>query len=106
MPARLAASSPRRPEHIYLDATGFGTGCCCLQATIQAASLPEARKSYDTMLPLTPILLALGAAAPSFKGYLADVDCRWRVLIGAADDRTEEERGLKVRISSTFWTSR
>lgn len=54
---------------------------------------------YDAMVPLTPILLALAAAAPVFKGFLADVDNRWGVLMGAADDRTEEERGLKVRSS-------
>ena len=27
---------------------------------------------------------------------LSDIDCRWQVISGSADDRTEEERGLKV----------
>ena len=40
--------------------------------------------------------LALTAASPAFRGYLADVDARWNVIAGAVDDRTEEERGLKV----------
>lgn len=31
-----------------------------------------------------------------YRGYLADVDCRWNVIAGSVDDRTEEERGLKV----------
>lgn len=35
------------------------------------------------------------AAAPVFRGYLADVDCRWNVIAGSVDDRTPEERGLK-----------
>ncbi|GAA6052110.1 hypothetical protein JCM3770_006636, partial [Rhodotorula araucariae] len=39
--------------------------------------------------------LALSAAAPIFRGWLADVDCRWDVIAGSVDDRTEEERGLK-----------
>lgn len=28
-----------------------------------------------------------------FRGYLADVDCRWDVIAGSVDDRTLEERG-------------
>ncbi|KAF8467240.1 glutamate-cysteine ligase-domain-containing protein [Kalaharituber pfeilii] len=81
--------------HIYMDAMGFGMGCCCLQITFQAKNLEEARTLYDQLAPLGPIMLALTAAAPIFKGFLADVDVRWNVISGAVDDRTEEERGLK-----------
>lgn len=42
--------------------------------------------------------LALTAASPLWRGYIADVDCRWNVIAGSVDDRTEEERGLKVRV--------
>ncbi|KAG6866759.1 hypothetical protein C0991_011418 [Blastosporella zonata] len=52
------------PDHIYLDAMGFGMG-------------------------------SLTAASPIYRGLLADVDCRWNVIAGSVDDRTEEERGLK-----------
>ena len=31
-----------------------------------------------------------------FRGYLADIDCRWPVISGSVDDRTDEERGKKV----------
>lgn len=41
--------------------------------------------------------LALTAASPLWRGYIADVDCRWNVIAGSVDDRTEEERGIKVR---------
>jgi len=44
--------------------------------------------------------LALTAASPVWRGYLADVDCRWNVIAGSVDDRTEEERGLKVDFDS------
>ena len=84
------------PDHIYLDAMAFGMGCCCLQITFQAVNVVEARKIYDQMAPLGPIMLALTAAAPIYRGYLSDVDCRWNVIAGSVDDRTEEERGLKV----------
>lgn len=43
--------------------------------------------------------LALTAASPLWRGYIADVDCRWNVIAGSVDDRTEEERGLKVNIN-------
>jgi len=81
-----------------MDAMGFGMGCCCLQITFQACSVGEARRMYDAFVPVGPIMLALSAAAPIFRGWLADVDCRWDVIAGSVDDRTEEERGLKVRV--------
>ncbi|KAK9471557.1 glutamate-cysteine ligase-domain-containing protein [Dipodascopsis tothii] len=82
-------------DHIYMDSMGFGMGCCCLQITFQAAGIDEARRLYDQLTPLSPIFLALTAASPAFRGYLADVDCRWDVIAGSVDDRTAEERGLK-----------
>lgn len=86
--------------HIYMDAMGFGMGCCCLQITFQAKNIVEARTLYDQLCPLGPIMMALTANTPIFKGFLADVDARWNVISGAVDDRTEEERGLKVRVST------
>ncbi|RUS14789.1 glutamate-cysteine ligase catalytic subunit [Endogone sp. FLAS-F59071] len=93
------------PDHIYMDAMAFGMGCCCLQITFQACSIEEARRLYDQLATLGPIMvstslkvgqvLALTAAAPIYRGYLSDVDCRWNVIAGSVDDRTEEERGLK-----------
>ncbi|KZT29013.1 glutamate-cysteine ligase catalytic subunit [Neolentinus lepideus HHB14362 ss-1] len=82
-------------DHIYMDAMGFGMGCCCLQLTFQSCNVKEARRMYDAMVPLAPIMLALTASSPLWRGYIADVDCRWNVIAGAVDDRTEEERGLK-----------
>lgn len=40
--------------------------------------------------------MALTGAAPIYRGYLSDVDCRWNVIASSVDDRTPEERGLKV----------
>ena len=103
------------PDHIYMDSMGFGMGCCCLQLTFQACNVDEARRVYDALVPIGPILviffffasltvfvislflqLALSAASPLWRGYIADVDCRWNVIAGSVDDRTPEERGLKV----------
>jgi len=50
----------------------------------------------------TDIQLALTAASPAFRGFLADVDARWNVIAASVDDRTEEERGLKVSSTSTL----
>lgn len=83
------------PDHIYMDAMGFGMGCCCLQVTFQACSVQEARTVYDQLVPIGPLMLALTAASPAYRGYLADVDCRWNVISAAVDDRTREERGLE-----------
>ncbi|CCA66352.1 probable gamma-glutamylcysteine synthetase [Serendipita indica DSM 11827] len=88
-------------NHIYMDAMGFGMGCCCLQITFQACSIEEARRVYDALVPVSSIMLALTAGSPFWRGYIADVDCRWNVISGAVDDRTEEERGLKASSSSS-----
>ncbi|KAJ7218105.1 glutamate-cysteine ligase catalytic subunit [Mycena pura] len=89
-------------DHIYMDAMGFGMGCCCLQLTFQACHVNDARRMYDCLVPIGPILLALTAASPIWRGYLADVDCRWNVIAGSVDDRNEEERGLKPLKHSRF----
>lgn len=83
------------PDHVYMDAMGFGMGCCCLQLTFQACNITEARTLYDQLTPLCPIMLALTAASPIHRGFITDVDCRWNVISCSVDCRTEEERGLK-----------
>lgn len=90
------------PDHIYMDCMGFGMGCCCLQVTFQACDIEEARHLYDHLAPVCPIMLALSASSPVFRGWLADVDCRWGVISGSVDDRTEEERGIKPLKNDQF----
>ncbi|KAF8326647.1 glutamate-cysteine ligase catalytic subunit [Cantharellus anzutake] len=97
-----AKNGAAKPNHIYLDAMGFGMGCCCLQVTLQACNVDEARRVYDALVPIAPIMLALTAASPAYRGYLSDVDCRWNVIAGSVDDRTEEERGLKPLKNDKF----
>lgn len=88
-----ARDGAAREGHIYMDSMGFGMGCCCLQITFQAKSITEARTLYDQLAPLSPIMLALTAASPAWRGYLSDQDARWNVISGAVDDRTLEELG-------------
>jgi len=45
------------PDHIYMDAMGFGMGCCCLQLTFQACNVVDARRMYDGLIPIGPILV-------------------------------------------------
>ena len=82
-----------RDNCIYMDAMAFGMGSCCLQITFQAQNIAEGRTMYDQLSPLGPILLALTAATPIYKGFLADTDVRWNQISDAVDDRTPEERG-------------
>ena len=106
-------------DHIYLEGVLVGWGCSCLQVTFQVQSLHESLRLYDQLLPLTavmvsllhllfvidaPFQLALSAACPIWKGYLADIDCRYDVMSQASDDRTPEEQArstLTSRCSST-----
>ncbi|XP_063979497.1 glutamate--cysteine ligase catalytic subunit [Diachasmimorpha longicaudata] len=91
-----------KDNHVYMDAMGFGMGCCCLQLTFQACNIEEARTLYDQLAPLCPIMLALTAASPIHRGYLTDVDCRWNIISCSVDCRTQEERGLKPLKENKF----
>lgn len=84
-----------KDNFIHMDAMAFGMGSCCLQITFQAKNIQEGRKMYDQLSPLGPILLALTAATPIYKGFLADTDVRWNQISRAVDDRTQEELGEK-----------
>ncbi|KAI9680670.1 MAG: Zn finger-containing GTPase- Activating Protein for ARF [Caeruleum heppii] len=82
-----------KENSIYMDAMGFGMGSCCLQITFQAKNVTEGRRLYDQLSPLGPILLALTAATPIYKNFLADTDVRWNQVSASVDDRTPEELG-------------
>ncbi|KAL3215070.1 hypothetical protein MRX96_006652 [Rhipicephalus microplus] len=82
-----------KPDHVYMDAMGFGMGNCCLQVTLQAYDMEEAMRLYDQLANVCPVLLALGASSPVFRGYLVDRDCRFDVISMAVDDRTDDEMG-------------
>ena len=81
---------------VYLDTVISGACCCSLQVTMQASDMDQARWLYDQLIPLGPVMLALTAATPIFKGYLTDVDVRWRQFVMASDDRTLEELNQDV----------
>ncbi len=44
-------------DHIYMDAMGFGMGCSCLQLTFQACNVDEARRLYDALVPMAPLMV-------------------------------------------------
>lgn len=80
--------------NIHMDCMAFGMGMCCLQVTFQARDMDESRYMYDQLAVLAPIMMALTAATPIFKGRLAAIDARWTVIAQSVDDRTPAERGL------------
>ncbi|XP_065844045.1 glutamate--cysteine ligase catalytic subunit-like [Oscarella lobularis] len=96
------ANAASLDDHVYLDCMGFGMGCNCLQMTFQAYDIDEAKYLYDQLVPVCPILLALSAETPAYRGYLVDTDCRWDVIAGGCDCRTPEERGLKPLRENKF----
>ncbi|XP_078226827.1 glutamate--cysteine ligase catalytic subunit isoform X2 [Callithrix jacchus] len=100
------ASRSSKPDHIYMDAMGFGMGNCCLQVTFQACSISEARYLYDQLATICPIVMALSAASPFYRGYVSDIDCRWGVISASVDDRTREERGLEPLKNNNYRISK
>lgn len=53
------ANAASKPDHIYMDAMGFGMGDPCLQATFQAYDLEEAQHLYDELASITPIMVSV-----------------------------------------------
>ncbi|KIW93646.1 uncharacterized protein Z519_06251 [Cladophialophora bantiana CBS 173.52] len=91
-----------KPDCVYMDAMAFGMGSCCLQITFQAKNIREGRTLYDQLSPLGPIMLALTAATPIYKGFLVDTDVRWNQISRSVDDRTAEELG-EVPLKNDRW---
>lgn len=91
---------------IEMDCMAFGMGCCCLQVTFQAADMLESRYLYDQLGTLAPIVMALTAAAPIFRGYLSGIDVRFDVIAMSVDDRTPAERGAEPTAGETKSDSR
>ena len=85
----------RLGDNIYMDAMAFGMGAGCLQVTMQAPDVHAARTLYDQLAVLAPVMLALTAASPIWKGMLADTDVRWNVISASVDDRSAVERGVQ-----------
>ncbi|XP_078487580.1 glutamate--cysteine ligase catalytic subunit [Ciona intestinalis] len=86
------SNTAAKPDHVYMDATGFGLGQTCLQCTIQAKNLDEAKLLYDQLAPWCPIMIALSAASPFYRGFITDTDTRWGVISASCDDRNATER--------------
>jgi glutamate--cysteine ligase catalytic subunit len=68
------------PGKIHMDAMHFGMGCSCLQVTVESQSINHSRYLYDQLLPFGPILAAISASAPIYKGKLSNIDMRWQVI--------------------------
>uniref|UniRef100_A0A8C3AAX9 Glutamate--cysteine ligase n=1 Tax=Cyclopterus lumpus TaxID=8103 RepID=A0A8C3AAX9_CYCLU len=77
----------RRGEKVVINVPSKFEGNAC--------SIDEARYLYDQLATFCPIVMALSAAAPFYRGFVSDTDCRWGVISASVDDRTVEERGLK-----------
>ena len=77
----LHESIPKDIDHtktIHMDAMGFGMGMSCLQVTFQASKLSEARSVYDQLAVFAPIMLALTAATPFYRGRIVHRDLFFR----------------------------
>lgn len=93
LPFHFDSRTPDWPL-VHGDCMAFGMGCCCLQVTFQSRDVHESRFMFDQLAGLSPIMLALTAATPLFKGRIVDTDVRWSIISQSVDDRTPAERGL------------
>ncbi|ETN36946.1 uncharacterized protein HMPREF1541_07933 [Cyphellophora europaea CBS 101466] len=103
-PWKDAKDARVRKNSIFMDSTLFGATGCSLQVTMQAKNLNEARRLHDGLVPLAPVMLALTAGTPVFRGLLADTDTRWACFEQSVDDRSPEEvesgKPARSRVSS------
>ncbi|PWY81858.1 glutamate cysteine ligase [Aspergillus heteromorphus CBS 117.55] len=90
-PAEHQPPADAKEGHVHLDGIGLGLGSCSIQVTFQAPNESEVRWLHDQLIAMGPIMLALTAATPIYKGYLVDTDVRWSRISDCFDDRTPEE---------------
>lgn len=64
-------------DHIYMDAMGFGMGCCCLQVTFQCCNIDQARRMYDSLIPIGPIMVCVSFANLFYKNVIPDSVYSW-----------------------------
>ena len=79
-----------------------GWGGCGLQATFSGDNLQEACRLHDQIIPLGPLMLALSAATPIYKGRLVATDTRWKTMSWAGDGcKSSEKPHLQPRTGCT-----
>ena len=83
-------------NHIYGDSLVFGPSCCGFQVTFQTQNMHEALMLHDQLCPVGPIIMALTAATPFFRGYLTNTDVQWNQATVTVDDRTVDEVNTDV----------
>eukprot|EP00344_Euplotes_crassus_P002658 CAMPEP_0197001892 /NCGR_PEP_ID=MMETSP1380-20130617/6480_1 /TAXON_ID=5936 /ORGANISM="Euplotes crassus, Strain CT5" /LENGTH=637 /DNA_ID=CAMNT_0042419747 /DNA_START=37 /DNA_END=1950 /DNA_ORIENTATION=- len=81
----------KTPGEIHMDSQHFGMGASCVQITFEAQNIEHAKYMHDCFIPLGPIVGALGASAPIYKGQLANWDFRWNIIASSVDSRKDEE---------------
>lgn len=97
-----AGDSQSAEGSISMDSTVSALSCCSLQVTMQLQDISEARRLYDKLSPLAPIMLALTAATTVWKGLLADTDVRWNAMSASIDDRSVEQLNDMVKLFPIF----
>jgi len=80
------------PGYIHGDAFAFGMGNGCFQMTTGVESFEAACYVYDQLIPLMPILNAITASSPFFKGKLSKYDNRYYTIYQGCDERFESEK--------------
>ena len=100
--ARQEDREASREGHIYLDSVWVAYSSCCLQTTVQLADLDQCKKVYDQLVAISPVLMAMSASSPFFRGFVSDVDTRWTMMVQCNDDRTREETKT---VTSSRWDS-
>lgn len=84
-----------------MDAMGFGMGCCCLQQTFQACNVNEARRIYDSFVPLAPVLVSTKVQHPATTESMFS----WHLLLlapcGGAISQTLTVGGTLLPAAST-----
>ncbi|KAL8798677.1 MAG: hypothetical protein Q9182_006463 [Xanthomendoza sp. 2 TL-2023] len=89
------SNNPRNHLMMGINPAVAVAHACSLQITMQLCDIVEARKLYDQLIPLGPIMLALTAATTIWDGVLANTDVRWNGFCQVPDDRTLNEKSDK-----------
>lgn len=71
-----SSQAAAKPDHIYMDAMGFGMGLSCLQVTFQACNIKEAESLYDQVRVLLMNVILI-KSIDNYCSWLHCVQSSW-----------------------------
>uniref|UniRef100_G1Q787 Glutamate--cysteine ligase n=2 Tax=Myotis lucifugus TaxID=59463 RepID=G1Q787_MYOLU len=99
------AAKASKPDHIYMDAMGFGMGNCCLQVLAQVC-VSALKSIFMKSNGCIPVILSSSSAGPGYSGiWVTSFTFFWPVLTRVKNLKKIKEKGASCYLRNNFHKS-